>query len=547
MIRLLLFFFTICTLANGQQLIEGKVIDSETRKPLPFVSIGIVGTSQGTSSNLNGEFSLAIKGTVTLKITSIGYESRTISTNVDYLLIELKPVATKLNEIFVYGKSVNPRRVVRKAFANIKNNYDDKGFLQNFFYRHYCKDNSDYGRLIEASVNVWKHNGYQSTRKAAGNREEIRINQLRRSLDKTAFSQGHEPISIHNILQADIVGYQVTEKSPHVQFYSEVNNLRVDFDNYLFEFDGITMLDGQTVYKISYSHKRDSVLTTTGYMPLPHAEGSLFITMDSFAFVQVEEVKSSDRNTIRTTAYYRKFDDKYYPYHLVREGESYLVNDNTHAFHIELVSVDLEHDAKYAFVGSEIGKDELLQIAYDSAYWKNNTILKTTPLENEIIRDLGAGLSLQEQFKLYRLHEFNRANGDIDAENKLKWILDYSHGKNPVYLAFWSGKLESYVTELEYFKRLNTVFRGKILFVLISIDVDVAQWKLLLTKFNLFADGIVNYRLEKDSGITKQFEVTELPAFVLLSKTGEVIDLESNRPSSAAIAKDLKRLIEEHP
>jgi hypothetical protein len=36
--------------AFGQQVITGLVTDAETGKPIPYASVGILGTSQGTST-----------------------------------------------------------------------------------------------------------------------------------------------------------------------------------------------------------------------------------------------------------------------------------------------------------------------------------------------------------------------------------------------------------------------------------------------------------------------------------------------------------------
>lgn len=44
----------------GQRRIDGKIIDSKSGEPISFVSIGIVGTSRGTSANGEGEFSILI-------------------------------------------------------------------------------------------------------------------------------------------------------------------------------------------------------------------------------------------------------------------------------------------------------------------------------------------------------------------------------------------------------------------------------------------------------------------------------------------------------
>lgn len=545
MIRWFISFFVLSSSAFSQQLVEGTIVDKESGKPVPFASIGIVGTSKGTSSNLNGQFSISITEPISLKITCVGYESIQINSLSEVALIQLKPIITQLSEIVILDKPVNARKILRKAFANIDKNYTDQPFLQKFFYRHYCKDNKAYGRLIEAAVDVWKDQGYRSVQKAAGEKEEIRVTQLRRSLDKTEMAQGHEPISIGNILQADVVGYQTPAKSEHLSFYTDVSNLKTDFEKYNFTCQAITYYDGLEVYQINYSHKRDSVLTTAGnYIELTQAIGSLFITTDTYAFVKTEDVKSYQGNTIRSLAYYRKYGDKYYPYHFIREGEGNTPENRAHSFHLELMSVEIKNDAKEKFISRLPNKDDLLNIPYDSAFWAGNTILKTTPLEDDIIRDLGGGTSLNKQFYRYHQYEMSLRNGGKNGEEKFNWLREDSKGSRILYLVFWAGNVQSYLVEIELAKRLNKKYRNKITFVFLSLDDDENQWQQAVQKFSLYTDGIINYRIGSHSALAKSLKVEDVPSFVLLARSGEVFDSNAKRPSDALLVEDFKSLID---
>jgi hypothetical protein len=544
MIRWFILFLTISSTAFCQQRIEGRIVDTETGKPVPFASIGIVGTSKGTSSNLNGQFSLSVSEDVSVKVTCLGYESIIINSFSEMQLIRLKPIATQLGEVVVFNKPINPKRIVWRAFANISNNYIDQAYLQKFFYRHYCKDDSVYGRLIEAAVDVWKHGGSSSLQKTTDAKKEIRVTQLRRSLDNTIMSQGHEPIAIANILHADVVGYQMTEKSAHLSFYSDVSNLKTDMDNYSFTFNGITNYDGEEVYEIGYSYRKDSALTTSGkYIHLTQISGSLFITTDSYAFIKMEDVKSFGENSLHTSAYYRKYDDKYYPYHLVREGENHHSENRNHSFHIELMSVEVVMDKKEKFTGHEPGKDELLAIPYDTAFWNRNTILKTTPLEDEIINDLGGGASLNDQFYLYHQYEMNVRDGGKNGEQKFNWFKDDSKGKRILYLFFLGKNCQSYLNDVELAKRLYKQYRNKIAFVFLSVEDDEVLWQETVSKFNLSSDGIINYRISSNSEILKSLGVKETPSFVLFSQNGELFDANAKHPGNPMLEKDFNFLI----
>lgn len=543
MIRWFLFFLTISSAAFSQQVIEGKIIDKETGKPVPFASIGIEGMPRGTSSNIDGAFYLSVPDTFSIKVTCLGYESVIIKSTDDFHLIKLNPVATQLDEIVILYKEINPKKIVRKAFSHIRDNYNFHSFLQTFFYRQYSKTDSVYERLIEASVDVWRPEGYSTLRSAAGIKESMRINQLRRSLDITGMVQGKMPISLGYVLEADIAAYQTTKPSEHLKIFDEVSNLKADFDQYNFTFDGITTYDGQEVYKINYESKKDSILTTSGYADAPTAKGSLYITTDTYAFIKTEDVREDGINTFRTSAYYLKHQDKYYPYHFIREAEN--KGKGSHYFHVELMAVEIHHGANHQFASRSLDRDELLKIPYDSNYWNTSTILKTTPLEDKIIYDLGGGQSLNKQFFLYKQYELNVTDGGNKGEEKFHWLMEDSKGKRNLYLCFWNSDFKSYLVDMEYFKRLNLIYKNNITFVLLSLETDEEKWKQLVKNYNYFSDGMINYRISGSSEIMKEYKIKKIPTFILIGKDGSVFDLNAKHPSDPLLEKDFKLLLEQ--
>src|SRR6218665_2224443 len=71
---LLSYLFTTTALAQNLT-ITGNVRNSSSQEAVPAVSVVVKGTSQGTFTNSNGDFSLSIaKVPVTLLFSSIGYD-----------------------------------------------------------------------------------------------------------------------------------------------------------------------------------------------------------------------------------------------------------------------------------------------------------------------------------------------------------------------------------------------------------------------------------------------------------------------------------------
>ncbi len=542
--RSLLCLLLAGSAASAQELAHGRITDKETGKPVPFASIGVVGTSRGTTSNTEGEFSLLLNEPFTVRITCVGYESVTISSMRELATVVLIPEVRQLSEIYISTKQVNARRVVQKAFASVADNYPAAGYLQKFFYRHYCKDDSVYGRLIEASVEVWKHQGYKSMRRTSGDREEIRVTQLRRSLDNTAIAQSHTPISVGNVLQADLAGYQTAEKSEHIRFFAEAGNLKTDPELYQFSFDGYTMYDGQEVYMIAYASKKDSILTTGGYVPTPSVSGTLFITTREHAFIRLAETKREARNTIRTTAVYRNINGKYYANHLVRDGENKAPDGTSHQFHIDLMSVDILTGDQYRFTGREPNRQELLAIPYDSLYWSKQDVLKATPLEEEIISHLGVGISLNRQFYLYQQYEAHTTDGGNRGEEKLTWLLDFLKNRKLVYLVFWDAECKSCLAPIERVKQLHKQYRDDVQFVFVSLDQDESAWKNYVARYNLFSDGIINYRIGRNSTIVKSLSVKNTPDFKLIDRSGNLLHGEVRQPNDPLLEDDFRLLMQ---
>jgi TonB-linked SusC/RagA family outer membrane protein len=76
-------FFGIAFTAYGQnKTVSGTVTDASTKKPLPAVNIGVKGTTQGTTTDAEGKYSLSVPSIQdTLIFSFIGYQQQTVPIN----------------------------------------------------------------------------------------------------------------------------------------------------------------------------------------------------------------------------------------------------------------------------------------------------------------------------------------------------------------------------------------------------------------------------------------------------------------------------------
>jgi hypothetical protein len=157
MSRLLLFISWACCLlvspaeiraqnpvagtVSSDQLLTGTVRDARTREPLAFVSIQINNGPGGTTTDIDGRFTVRSSVPVErLKFTYLGYEPHTAQgpfSPSEPLAISLKEAVTTLTEVEI-RKGQNPaHRIIKAVVANRDRNNPEK--IRSFRYRSYNK------------------------------------------------------------------------------------------------------------------------------------------------------------------------------------------------------------------------------------------------------------------------------------------------------------------------------------------------------------------------------------------------------------------------
>ncbi|SFT38637.1 TonB-linked outer membrane protein, SusC/RagA family [Algoriphagus locisalis] len=100
---LFLFGFLVSIPMYAQQTVKGKVTAQEDGEPLPGVSIVVQGSSTGTVTDLDGNYSIAVPGTESVLVYSfIGYETQNkIVGNSSEINISLSEDISQLGEVVV--------------------------------------------------------------------------------------------------------------------------------------------------------------------------------------------------------------------------------------------------------------------------------------------------------------------------------------------------------------------------------------------------------------------------------------------------------------
>ena len=130
------------TLAQTTYAISGRVTDAITGEGIPFASVAVKGQTTGTTSDVNGRYSLKIKQIAdSLLVLSLGYRTRSyplVAIQTQTIDVQLTPAATSLQEVRVYGKGGDPAyRVIRETVRR-RGQYDPSK-LKAYQYDSYTK------------------------------------------------------------------------------------------------------------------------------------------------------------------------------------------------------------------------------------------------------------------------------------------------------------------------------------------------------------------------------------------------------------------------
>lgn len=110
-IFLLVFLFVSFPLVAQETSVSGTVTDAETGEALPGVSILVVGTQQGTTTDVDGNYSITVPDEDTeLEFSFVGYETKQVAVEGrTEINIELSPKTEELEEVIVIGYGVQKK------------------------------------------------------------------------------------------------------------------------------------------------------------------------------------------------------------------------------------------------------------------------------------------------------------------------------------------------------------------------------------------------------------------------------------------------------
>lgn len=127
--RGVLILLLLSITAVAQNTITGKVIDSKTNEVLPGATLRIDGAQQGTQTNANGEFSLAVKAfPAQVQVSYIGYIAKTFTVNnAQAQTFSLDPDTEMLEDLVVIGYGSSRKSDITGSVSSIGEKDFNKG------------------------------------------------------------------------------------------------------------------------------------------------------------------------------------------------------------------------------------------------------------------------------------------------------------------------------------------------------------------------------------------------------------------------------------
>ncbi len=108
--------------------LTGRVVDGSSGEGLPGASIKVNGTTSGTATDANGNFSLSVASGASLNVSSIGYTSKTVTVrNQTNLTISLDQDQSELSEVVVTAFGMSREK---KALAYSVTQVDGSKFVE---------------------------------------------------------------------------------------------------------------------------------------------------------------------------------------------------------------------------------------------------------------------------------------------------------------------------------------------------------------------------------------------------------------------------------
>ena len=268
--------------------ISGVVKDRQTRKRLEYVNISVPGTSVGTITNNDGEFTIKVANFLRarqVEVSHVGYLNSLIPLvkgDIEGVEVMLEPNTNTLDEVIV--RAGEPRRIVEQAIMRIGSNYLSTGSKLTGFYRETAQKGRRYVDISEAVIEIYK----SSYARRDVHRDRVSISKGRRLLSQRA----KDTLAVKMLGGPNLSVYVDAVKNPDLLLDPEV------MQYYSYRMEESVMIDERPQYVISFQ--------PAAVLPYALYYGKLYIDKERLSFSRMEFFLSMDDRQKATEAILRR-------------------------------------------------------------------------------------------------------------------------------------------------------------------------------------------------------------------------------------------------
>ncbi|GAA4371759.1 hypothetical protein GCM10023186_00550 [Hymenobacter koreensis] len=365
--------------SQAQYLLKGTTIDKDTKEVIPFTSIGVKGSSNGTTSNANGEFTLRVSTLpVTLMVSELSHQrdSVVVTSAEPALQIALASASIVLPEVEIKSYAAT---LVTRAYSHMKANYS-RNFYGKAYYRQITRLDNDPTELQEMIWNVKSSNARiegTSLAQARYAAKDAIINFRDFSFYTRAY--GLYDANVDSTKSLALLSPNAAE-------------------NYILELVGVIQQGDRDVAEISFE--------TSPKLKTYRAKGTVWIDVDSYKVARFHITTPNFTGSANNPTY--KFKNTQLEFDIVFQNSPGPVSPLDHistnlSFDIERPGVKPKRMAVSAYTFffdtgetpaaaavyrkpalQEKDLDEIRKTKYDPEFWANNPVVKRTPLEDEV-------------------------------------------------------------------------------------------------------------------------------------------------------------------
>lgn len=396
----------------SQETISGFVRDSVTGKPLVFANVVLNDGPRGTTTDLNGFFTLASRSKIThIRVKYIGYQTRSfvLEPDTDSLVFQLPKSNTQLAEVIIHPGENPADRIIKNVVKNRKKN--DPANLPYFSYKAYEKTiftldedtaltnmRSEKDTMLGAIRKLLNEQHIMMTENVY--QRKYRNGKYTDNVEATRFSGMKNP-------QFAMLASQMQSFSFYKDYFSLGQQAFLSpispnsWNNYFFNIEDTLMMHQDSVIIISYQPKKGKKFDALS--------GMLHINTTNFALVNATaQVVDGQGVSIKVQHRYEQLPSgNWFPTQLNTNFK--MLGMNLNGFHIKGVGttynrgINLTEKVRAIDISANTLELQTKAHKKDSIYWSKQ---RQTPLSEKelrtyhVIDSMGKELKLEQRIKL---------------------------------------------------------------------------------------------------------------------------------------------------